>query len=120
MNQTVGVVGVGLVADLRFVYLASVAVLRSEQLDLISISLVQVYGVSVILCQMATFLSYFVTVWIAARCELMMLHGADCDWSLHASMDGASNAFGYVERAGDGDIAGMHNRMGLVFNGWTE
>ena len=62
LSPTVGVVGVGLVADLRFVYLASIAVLRSEQLGLISISLVQVYGVSVILCQMATFLSYFVKV----------------------------------------------------------
>ena len=46
-----------MVADLRFVDLASVAVLRADQLDLISISLVQVYGVSVILWQMATFLS---------------------------------------------------------------
>ena len=50
MSPTVGVVGVGLVADLRFVYLASIAVLRSDQLVLPSISLVQVYGVSVILC----------------------------------------------------------------------
>ena len=81
-----------MVADLRFVDLASVAVLRSDQLVLPSISLVYVYGVSVILCQMSTFLSYFVTVWIAARCELMMLRGTDCDLRLHASMDGASNA----------------------------
>ena len=51
-----------MVADLRFVDLASVAVLRSDQHDLISISLVYVYGVSVIVCQMATFLSYFVKV----------------------------------------------------------
>ena len=42
--------------------LASVAVLRADQLVLPSISLVQVYGVSVILCQMATFLSSFVKV----------------------------------------------------------
>ena len=62
MSPTVGVVGVGLVADLRFVYLASIAVLRSEQLVLISISLARVHGVSVIVCQMATFLSYFVKV----------------------------------------------------------
>ena len=33
-----------MVTDLRFVDLASVAVLRSDQLDLISISFVQVYG----------------------------------------------------------------------------
>ena len=92
MRPTVGDSCGGVVVDLRFVGLASVAVLRSDQLDLISISLVQVYGVSVILCQMATFLSYFVTVWIAARCELMMLRGTDCDLRLHASMDGASTA----------------------------
>ena len=73
-----------------------------------------------ILCQIATFLSYFVKVWIAARCELMMFRGTDCDLRLHASMDGASNAFGYVERAGDVDHAGVHNRVGLVLNGWIE
>ena len=50
----------------------------------------------------------------------MVLSGTGCDLRLLASMDGARNAFGYVERAGDGDLAGMHNRMGLVFNGWTE
>ena len=92
MRPTVGDSCGGVVADLRFVGLASVAVLRADQLDLPSISLVYVYGVSVIVCQMATFLSYFVTVWIAARCELMMLRGTDCDLRLHASMDGASNA----------------------------
>ena len=41
-----------------------------------------------------------------------MLRGTDCDLRLHVSMDVASNAFGYVERAGDGDPAGMHNRIG--------
>ena len=79
-------------ADLQFVGLASDAVFRFDQHDLISISLVHVYGVSVIVCQMATFLSYFVTVWIAARCELMMLRVTDCDLRSHASMDGASTA----------------------------
>ena len=58
-----------MVADLRFVDLASVAVLRADQLDLISILLIYVYRVSVILCQMSTVLSYFVKVWIAARCD---------------------------------------------------
>ena len=62
MSPTIGVGGVGVVADLRFVGLASVAVLRSDQHDLISISLVYVYGVSVIVCQMVTFLSYFLKV----------------------------------------------------------
>ena len=81
-----------MVTDLRFVDLASIAVLLADQLVSLSISLVHVYGVSVIVCQMATFLSYFVTVWIAARCELMMFRGADCDLRLHASMDGASTA----------------------------
>ena len=99
---------------------ASVAVLCADKLVSVSILLVRVYGVSEILCQMSTFLSYFVTECIAARCELMMLRGTDCDVRLHASMDGASNAIGYVEQAGDGDHAGVHNRMGLVFNGWTE
>ena len=51
-----------MVADLRFVDLASVAVLRSDQLVSLSISLVHVCGVSVIVCQMPTFLSYFVKV----------------------------------------------------------
>ena len=49
-----------------------------------------------------------------------MLRGTDCDLRSHASMDGASNAIGDVERARDGDHVGVHNRMGLVFNGWTE
>ena len=81
-----------MVADLRFVDLASIAVLLADQLVLPSISLVHVYGVSVIVYHMATFLSHFVKVWIATRCELMMLRGTDCDLRLHASMDGASNA----------------------------
>ena len=67
MRPTVGVGGDGVIAYLRFVDLASVAVLRFDQLVLPSISLVYVYGVSVILCQMSTFLSYFVKVCIAAR-----------------------------------------------------
>ena len=50
----------------------------------------------------------------------MMLRGTDCHLRLHASMDGASNAFGYVERAGEGNLAGVHDGMGLVFNGLTE
>ena len=50
----------------------------------------------------------------------MMLRGTDCDLRLHASMDGASNAIGYVERAGDGDFVDSHNRMKNVFDGWTE
>ena len=33
-------------------------------------------------------------------------------------MDGASNAFGYVERAGDGDHAGVHNNL-LNAEVWT-
>ena len=92
MRPTIGVGGGVVVADLRIVDLASVAVLRADQLDSLSILLVLMYRVSVILCQMSTFLSYFVTVWIAARCELMMLRGTDCDLRLHASMDGASTA----------------------------
>ena len=92
LSPTIGVGGVGEVPELWLCDLASVAAQRADQLDVISISLVYVCGVSVILCQMATFLSYFVTVWIAARCELMMLRGTDCDLRLHASMDGASNA----------------------------
>ena len=67
MRPTIGDSCGGVVADLRFVDLASVAVLLADQLVLPSISLVYVYGVSVILCQMATFLSYFVKVWIATR-----------------------------------------------------
>ena len=49
-----------------------------------------------------------------------MLRGTDWDLWLHASMDGASNAIGFVERGGDGDLVGVHNLMGIVFNGWTE
>ena len=100
--------------------LASKAVLRADHLVSSSISLVFVYRVSVILCQMSTFLSYCIKVWIAVRRALMMLRGTDCDLRLHASMDGARNAFGFVERGGDGDLVGVHNRMGIVFNGWTE
>ena len=100
--------------------MVSVEVLFADQFVSLSISLVHVYGVPVILCQMSIFLSCFVTVWIAARYELMMLRGTDCDLRLHASMDGASNAFGYVERAGDGDHVSVHNRMGLVSNVRTD
>ena len=73
-----------MVADLRFVDFALTAVLRSDQLVSLSISLVHVYGVSVILCQMSTFLSYFVKVWIAARRALTMLRDTDCDLRVHA------------------------------------
>ena len=50
----------------------------------------------------------------------MILCGTDCDVRLHASMDVASNAFGYAERAVDGDLVDSHIRMGIVFDGWTE
>ena len=64
MRPTVGVCGDGVLADLRFVGLASSAVLLADELVLPYILLVHVYGVSVILR----------------------------DLRLHASMDGASNA----------------------------
>ena len=50
----------------------------------------------------------------------MMLSGTDCDLRLHDSMDGASNAIGHVERAGDVNLVGVHDRMGIVFNVWNE
>ena len=50
----------------------------------------------------------------------MMLSGADCDLRLHDSMDGVSNAIDYVERACAVDRGGVHDRMGIVFNGWNE
>ena len=50
----------------------------------------------------------------------MMASGTDCDLSLHASMDVASNTNGYMERADDGDLVGSYNRMRLVFDGFTE
>ena len=49
-----------------------------------------------------------------------MLSGTDCDLRVHDSMDGANNAIGYVERSGAFDLEGMHDRMGIVFNGWNE
>ena len=62
MRPTIGDSCGGVVDDIWFVDLASIAVLRADQLVLPSISLVYVYGVSVIICQMPTFLSYFVKV----------------------------------------------------------
>ena len=38
----------------------------------------------------------------------MMLSDTDCDLRVHDSMDGASNAIGHVDRAGAGDLAGVH------------
>ena len=35
-------------------------------------------------------------------------------------MDGANNAIGYVERADDGDLVDMYDRMGIAFYDWTE
>ena len=44
----------------------------------------------------------------------MMLSDTDCDLRVHDSMDGASNAIGHMERAGAGDLAGVHDRTGIV------
>ena len=49
-----------------------------------------------------------------------MLSGTDWDLRLHDSMDGARNANGHVERTGDVNLVGVHDRMGIVQNGWAE
>ena len=50
----------------------------------------------------------------------MMLSGTDCDLRLHDSMDGASNAINSMEWTDVVVLAGVHDRMGIVFNGWNE
>ena len=50
----------------------------------------------------------------------MMLSGADCELRLHDSMDEMSNAIDSLELTGAVVRADVHDRMGIVQNGWTE